>query len=166
MTIEIQLSKGYVALVDDIDSYLADMKWHARPNHKTVYASRNIYPNGKTSAIWMHRIVLERMLGCELTSLNIVDHRDMNGLNNTRSNLRLATTAQNNINRSPSVKSQTGISGVYWEKHIRKWRAQMKVNGRNISLGVFDNFDDAKAARIKAEIEQYGEFSPHWKPGC
>lgn len=86
---------------------------------------------------------------------------------NRRSNLRLATRAQNSINSKISATNTSGCTGVYYNKKTKKWIAQIGVGNyedtgkkRCIYLGSYDNFDDAVKARKEAEIKYYGEFSP------
>lgn len=47
--------------------------------------------------------------------------------------------------------NSTGVTGVYWDKKLKKYRARINFKGKNISLGVFKNLEDAKKAREKAE---------------
>jgi hypothetical protein len=46
-----------------------------------------------------------------------------------------------------------GFPGVHWSKASRKWRARISVSGNRVSLGRFDSFEDAVAARKRAEVE-------------
>lgn len=89
----------------------------------------------------------------------VVDHKDRDRSNNTKSNLRLATRSENNINRSLSVNSTSGYTGVSFIKSKNKYRAYINVNYKQINLGLFDNVLDAYNARLEAEKEFYGEFS-------
>jgi hypothetical protein len=45
----------------------------------------------------------------------------------------------------------SGYKGVTWHKQARKWRAQIKINGRAISLGLFKDITQAIAARQLGE---------------
>ncbi len=86
----------------------------------------------------------------------VVDHRDGNGLNCQRENLRVATYSQNMMNRDPWANE---ISGVWFRKDRGKWCARITANNKVISLGSFDTFEEAKAKRLKAEALYFGEFS-------
>jgi hypothetical protein len=79
----------------------------------------------------------------------MTDHSDGDGLNNQRSNLRPATTAQNNYNQSPQAGTSSRFKGVTWHKKRRKWQASIKVNGKFHYLGLFS--DEEKAARAYAD---------------
>ena len=117
-----------------------------------------------------------RSTGCVFTTLNhvdlpianlilnvpqgqIVDHKDLNGHNNLRSNLRAATKAQNNYNRGPHRNSQTGIKGVFYCKQTGKWRVQVKRGDTRLNVGRFATIEEAKEAYNKAAKELHGEFA-------
>jgi hypothetical protein len=89
----------------------------------------------------------------------IVDHRDLNGHNNLRSNLRLASKAQNNYNRGPHSNSQSGIKGVFFCKQTGKWRVQVKKGDIRLNVGRFATLEEAKDAYNKAAKELHGEFA-------
>jgi hypothetical protein len=88
-----------------------------------------------------------------------LDHKNQNKLDNRFSNLREATRSQNNINRSAASKYESGRIGVCWHSQSDKWRAYITVEGRQISLGLFDGIGDAISARENAEIFYYGEYA-------
>jgi hypothetical protein len=143
---EITLSQGYAALIDAADyDEIAQFKWFALVTPHTVYAMRTvILPEGGRTSEYMHRRLLP--------STKQVDHINGNGLDNRRSNLRPATSAENVRNRSGLRAGNTsGFRGVIWEKSRSKWRAQIKVDGRNRYLGRFD--DPAEAARFANQDE-------------
>lgn len=92
-------------------------------------------------------------------SYEIVDHMDNNGLNNRRSNLRLATYSQNAANRRRNKGKADGYKGVYWCKGKAKWRAKICVNQRDIHIGYYDTPDDAHSAYCAAAVKYHGEFA-------
>ena len=87
-----------------------------------------------------------------------VDHIDGNRSNNKISNLRLATHAQNQHNKSRQGNNTSGVIGVYWDEKRKRWRCQIKYKSKNIDLGSFINFDEAVAVRIAAEYRLHGEY--------
>jgi hypothetical protein len=163
MAIEIQLSKKgklagkYISLVDDEDKILAELNWS--PDSRLNYAKRSILRNGQWQIILLHRVVLSRKLDRELLSTELVDHIDGDGLNNRRENLRLATNAQNQMNRKIGTSNTSGYKGVYWHKSSQKWMARIGVGGRQKYLGVFDTPELAYEAYKKAATEIYKEFA-------
>lgn len=86
-----------------------------------------------------------------------LDHRDRDKLNNRKSNLRVCTRSQNQMN---SVRNNSsGVKGVCWHKHVRKWVATITVNYKNIHLGYFNDLVVANKARQNAELKYHGEYA-------
>ena len=116
---KIILTQNKYALVDDDDYIeLSKYKWcvsKSNSRNPIWYAVRAPYSNGNQSKVYMHRVILNAPPNKE------VDHKDGNGLNNVRCNLRLATKSQNNTNVPPRGISK--YSGVTWSKANKKWRA-------------------------------------------
>lgn len=138
---EIPLTRGKVALVDDEDfESLSRFKWQASQESGIWYARRG------HKTIRMHTQIMG--------GLN-VDHRNRNGLDNRRENLRFATRSQNGFNTKLFKSNKSGAKGVSWYKWLAvpKWRADIKVNGRKIHLGYFHDKDEAIAARQTAEAK-------------
>ncbi len=150
---EIKLTKGKVALVDDEDyEWLNQRKWHLT---KTGYAARGERAiNKKIIYIYMHRLILNVQ-----DKTILVDHRDMNGLNNCRNNLRTATHSQNSYNRKSESGASSKYLGVYWNKIYKKWEVRIKSNGVNKYLGRFNNEEDAAVAYDKSAKETRGNFA-------
>lgn len=88
----------------------------------------------------------------------IVDHINMNRLDNRKSNLRICTKSQNNMNKRKQSNNTSGITGVVWDKQNNKWIAQININSRNIKLGRFSTIEEAIEARKQAELEYFGEY--------
>lgn len=150
MTREIALTRGFVALVDDEDyERLAVHRWYAHVGEKGhVYAVRG---GGAAPEVRMHR----EIVGAERGQL--VDHRSGDTLDNRRENLRVCNRAENAWNRSAARNGSSGFKGV--SKHGRRWRAQIFVNGRRYSLGVFTEPTDAARAYDAAAQSLHGEFA-------
>jgi hypothetical protein len=103
----------------------------------------------------MHRVIVNAIEG------QIVDHINGDGLDNSRSNLRVVTHSQSMMNRVWSRDGMTSrFQGVTWDKCCKKWRAQIFCNGKRIYLGVHAEEDAAYAAYKAACAELFGEFSP------
>lgn len=89
-----------------------------------------------------------------------IDHKNGNRSDNRLSNLREVTGQENSKNLSRSKANTSGRTGVCWHKASGKWQARIKVDGRYVSLGVFDSIIDAADARKNAEI-RYGFYENH-----
>lgn len=92
-------------------------------------------------------------------SVNKVDHRDRNGFNNKRSNLRQASRSDNQANRLEQRNNTSGFKGVSWSKAAGKWEARIKHEGKQTYLGVFDDAVLAAAAYNGAARYLFGEFA-------
>ena len=110
----------------------------------------------------LHRIIAEVFLNGSkpLTATQQVDHRkqaDGSHAQDALSNLRIATSSQNAMNRRPRANSK--YKGVYWDKATNQWRAQITSYGRRKSLGGFPTAESAASAYDKAANELHGEFA-------
>jgi hypothetical protein len=157
----IPLSRGKFARVDEQDyEELCKHKWHAQRGGKLReiwYAERKSEgSHSSRTKIMMHRQILGLVKG----DGKIVDHKDGNGLNNTRANLRIATAAQNTQNSHKSSSTGTIFKGVEFEpKGARQWRARIGINGTNLHLGVFHAAWEAALAYDVAAEFYFAEFA-------
>lgn len=88
-----------------------------------------------------------------------IDHRDGNGLNNRISNLREATTCEQNQNRRMCRSNKSGVKGVSWNKSNQRWHAQIEANGVARHLGSYLTKEDAGKAYEQAALKLHGEFA-------
>jgi phosphotransferase system IIB component len=147
----IPLTQGYSAIVDDDDyPFLAGYKWHVSfsGGFKVKYAVRT----NKKQIVRMHRQLLN------VTDPTVqVDHVDRDGLNNCRTNLRIATAAQNAINRGPDAENKSGYKGVH--RTNGKWKAQIGVGYRKIHGGYYDDPVAAAIAYDNLAKGYFGEYA-------
>lgn len=87
-----------------------------------------------------------------------IDHINRVRADNRICNLRLATKAENNRNKSATVKNKSGVPGVYWSAEHKKWKAQISINGKRVFLGLHDQLSDAARAKRDAEIKHFGKY--------
>ena len=92
----------------------------------------------------------------------MVDHINHNGMDNRIANLRDVGDPENSKNKEILRTNTSGVTGVYWDKLTRKWRAKIYVSRKCIHLGLFENIDDAILARKDAELI-YGFHDNHGK---
>ena len=143
----IPLTQGKFALVDDEDfEELNKHKWC----YSIGYAQRRI---SKTRLLLMHRVILWAEKG------QMVDHINMNGLDNRKNNLRLCTKAQNMMNRDKTRVNTSGYKGVSWDKYTGNWKAQFKMDGVSYNLGRFTSPKEAAIAYNNVVSELHGEFA-------
>lgn len=152
---KIPLTQGKFAIVDDCDyKRLSEHKWQAvksAKSAKTWYARRCL--SGTKTYIKMQHAVL----GVDRSVL--VDHRNRNGLKNTRDNLRVCTLSQNSINRGMLSSNTSGYRGVAWSKQDKKWKSTIMLDGVSKHLGYFFCLIKAAKAYDKAASDYYGEFA-------
>ena len=146
----IPLTQDKFAIVDAEDyDRLSEHKWHVMKCVRTEYAGS--YQDGKY--ILMHRVLLNA------PHHRIVDHRDGNGLNNRKHNLRLCTHQENLYNQRPRLGGTSRFRGVCWRKTRRKYETKIQKNGKRYSLGYYhDETEAAVVYDIKA-MELFGEFA-------
>lgn len=137
----VPLYDGGQALVDLKDYFLAcSFKWYRQHGRYTSYARANgKMKNGiKGPPIYLHRVIMAAKKGTE------VDHKNGNGLDCRRSNMKVTTRRGNAYNSKVPKNSTTGIKGVTWSKHAGKYMAKIKIQGHQTYLGYFTNPNKAK----------------------
>ena len=117
----------------------------------------NLSKNGKVKNTKIHRLVAKHFLP-NIKNDKCIDHINNNQLDNTISNLRWCTQQQNIFNQKLSSKNTSGIKGVCWDNAINKWKAQIRINYKNIYLGCYDDINDAISARQKKAKELFGKY--------
>ena len=156
----IPLSQGMHAIVDAADYEMVNQfHWHIRKDGRRFYATRTVrlrLEDGSVqrTSIDMHRFIL----GLPRGDRSVVDHRDGNGLNNTRSNLRQCTIRENSWRFFRKLPS-SGFRGVYWCKRTQTWAAVIRVKAERIKLGHFKTAEEAAEAYDRAAVERRGEFA-------
>lgn len=149
---EVRLSQGLVALVDDDDfDMVSAYSWCVRKDGNTHYAVGGGVYKGVDTRRLMHRLILG------VSSDAMVDHKDGNGLNCQKSNLRLCTNAQNQYNQPKRRGTTSKYKGVRLKEG--KYEAQIRTNLGRKYLGRFTQEADAAEAYNKAALIYHGEFA-------
>jgi hypothetical protein len=154
-TIRIPLGDNKFALIEEEDYPLVSQyPWHAYRTKWNVYAGTTVrLAGGENRTLLLHRLLLGAKPGEE------VDHIDLDGLNCTRKNLRLASHLQNVWNQRRKITNTSGYKGVYLVRGRNVWHARIRDHGRQIHLGYFvDPVEAARAYDAKAR-EIAGEFA-------
>lgn len=146
---KIKLTQDKYALVDDED-FESLSKWKWRFGHG--YARRDIKIGGRRT-IYMHRQIIGAKKGM------CTDHKDHNGLNNQRNNLRLCTVSQNMCNRRHLKRKKfTIFRGVRMDRRTLKWNAVISKDGVTRYIGSFKSDIEAAMAYNKYAKKIHGEF--------
>jgi hypothetical protein len=156
----ISISKGLKTIVDDFDyEYLNQFKWFAsyRDSTKSHVAVRHVNKGfGKYDSVYMHRDILRPEPHL------CVDHINHDTLDNRRANIRVVTHQENHRNHLLNANNTSGACGVSWHSAANKWRAHIRIDGRQIYLGCFSSKEDAIEARVAASISN-GFHNNHGK---
>lgn len=150
----IPLTKGRYAIIDSEDyGIISSLNWHASNRRDLWYAGTHVYIDGRYPTLQMHKLLLIVSPGY------VTDHINGNGLDNRRANLRQASYSQNKINQGIGLNNTSGRKGVTLRPDTGKWRAQILVNRINVSLGNYDDIEEAYEAYCIAANRYFGEFA-------
>ena len=154
----IPVNNGLEVLIDNSDLPLLDgMKVYAAWDHKSLFwrAVCSFTANGRTVTPALARIIL----GLEYGDKREAEHTNPNAtLDNRRSNLRIATRAQNNANRRMRKDNTSGYKGVS-KTRTGRYRTMIQENGRIECLGTFDTPEEAYDVYCAAAKRLHGEFA-------
>ena len=147
--IEIPLTNGGVARIDDADLHLVSLyRWRKYRNKRATYAQSGQSP----ALILMHRLILGAPKGV------MVDHADRDGLNNTRENIRFCSNAENMMNIG-KMSGSSKFKGVSWHTKVSKWRVTIRRDGCTTELGEFENEIAAAKQYDRAARIFFGKFA-------
>lgn len=149
----------------DYDPDTGHFTW--RVSRQGVIVGRPAGSLNKTTGYWQivingqncqaHRLAWLHVHGVAADGL--IDHANLDKIDNRLCNLRVATPTQQNANQSLRSSSRSGAKGVCWNRAAQRWQAQIKVKGKTHYLGLFQSVDEAAAAYAAAAVSFYGEFA-------
>lgn len=143
---EVVLTRGFVTLVSNCDLDLVrDRRWYARDLGTTTYAFT-------TGMLGMHRLIMN-------PGNMWVDHINGIGLDNRRCNLRLCSPSENMRNSRKKSGCTSVYKGVHLESSSGKWRSCIKVDGKILVIGSFENEQVAARAYDREALAHFGEFA-------
>jgi hypothetical protein len=120
-----------------------------RDGHLRIKLDRQLYS--------VHRIVWK--LSTAQEPPDMLDHINGNGADNRMTNLRPATNAQNQHNRTAPPHSTLKIKGVVWRERDQRFQAQIRAFGKRVYLGYFKTENEARAAYCAAAEKLHGQFA-------
>ena len=146
----VQLANGSVCLFDPSDCPLVSQHvWIAIRSHRTTYARART----ADGYVFLHNLLMGKRNGFR------VDHRNGNGLDNRRENLRWATGDQNAQNSHKAPNSKSGYRGVQQGTRSKKWEANISAGGVRHRLGYFATAEEAARVYDDAAKRFHGEFA-------
>ena len=137
---------------DKIKNYLWFSKTNGTSKHTYIVAK-----DSKGNYIYLHRFVMG--LDIWKNDKREVDHVFHNTFDNRKKNLRVCKHFQNTASQVTRSDNTSGKKGVHWRKERNKWSASITYNKKTYSLGCYEKFEDAVAAREAAEKKLFGQFS-------
>jgi hypothetical protein len=149
----VTLTQGYVATIDRADvARVSRYNWYAFPRRHAVYAMARIPGNASDTRISLHRFIAARDDDLD------IDHKDGDGLNNRRRNLRPATRLQQAMNRSLRGGGSNAYRGARWVPKRNKWVAKITIEGKVRYIGHYDTEQEAARAYQYVARRVFGEF--------
>lgn len=147
--IKLMNNKG-ITLIDD-DDYKKSTKYEWGLSGRG-YVSKSIKRNNKWHTLYLHHFLMG--------TFDEIDHIDRNPLNNQRSNLRIVTRSQNQMNKGKQKGKWSSIfKGVGWVKRKNRWSSRICFNGKSIYLGSFKNEIDAAKAYNDRAKKLFGKYA-------
>lgn len=146
----VPLTQGKFAKIDSEDvERVSQFTWYARWDRVTFYARTKVGGRADNVSIEMHRFIAGTPDGMD------TDHENHDGLDNRRKNLRAVPHQTNRLNTTIRSGNQSGFKGVGFSRTAKRFRARMRVDGREVMIGWFDTAE-AAARAYDAEIARTG----------
>lgn len=141
-----------VTVVDDEDyDRLIQFRWAITGKNKT-----SVYRFFKKFYRSYGRALANEIMGVfDVT----YDHKDRDGFNNQKENLRVASLSENGANRRKTKTYTSKYNGVSFNSQMNKWKSGIKKHNKDFHLGYFDTEEEAARAYDIKALEFFGEFA-------
>lgn|SRR4030042_1343566 len=145
---------GHEILIDKSDAWRIEKYkyWVSKRGPRYFYFYRSIKVKGKWTSLCLHREIMATPSTMEC------DHRSGNTLDLRRKNLRNCNHSQNGMSRRKPGNNTSGYKGVSWHKKTHKWRTQIGITGRRVTVGYFNSSEVAYSAYCHAVHQHFGTF--------
>lgn len=152
---------GNLTVVYDVNNNYALIDTEDKPKilDKYWFKSKHGYFVSVTGTKHSKAVTMHNTIYGEVPRGYEIDHKNRKKYDNRKSNFRLSTRAQNNINHGISKRNSSGYVGVSYIESKNKYRAYITVNNIQKHLGLFDTKESAYEKRLEAERKYFGEFS-------
>lgn len=145
-TAEVNINKTTSFICDEEDlPIISQYKWVLHKGANTSYVRGYKRGESKKPYVYLHRVIMNASKGEE------VDHKNRNGLDNRKSNLRICTHGENAANRD-------NIKGYWFDKTVSAYRAEIWFNNKKKYIGVFKHPEEARLAYLRKKEELYPHF--------
>jgi hypothetical protein len=139
----------YTIIDDDDFERVSKHSWCIEKSRSYIYANSRI----NYKMVMLHRFIMN----CPKDK--IVDHKNMNTLDNRKCNLRICTKSQNQMNRGKTKNNTTGFKGVIFNKEKDKFIARITKDKKVFRLGSFNTVEEAARVYDNYAIKLHGEFA-------
>lgn len=147
----VELTHGKFAIIDDeSEELIKKYKWFYAPRSKNEYAATTIWRKNKSEILLMHRLIMGAQKG------ETIDHKNGDGLDNQKNNLRKVSTSQNIQNS----RLKTGkYKGVSFSKRRNNYESYINLSDKKVTLGSFRSDVAAACAYDFAAVKYFGDYA-------
>lgn len=144
--------------------FAKNRNWFALKGARNEYLASKKTVEGKRVNIYYHNLLLKEEIESlykkkNLAFMPVSDHINGNVYDNRRSNLRVASISENNINKPLQANNESGFVGIGWHTRDKVWTVSISLNNKHHHLGNYYYLRNAVKSRVNAENKYFGEYS-------